>query len=59
MGGSRDQRKSLSAASKKANKLYPAFNGRTLMLMLNPPVLLGVLAKLFTPLFPEAVKKRL
>jgi len=27
--------------------------------MLNPPVLLGVLAKLFTLLFPEAVRNRL
>ena len=57
VGGSPDLRKSLSAASKKANELYPTFNGRTLML--NPPVLLGVLAKLFTPLFPEAVRNRL
>jgi hypothetical protein len=38
-------------------RLNPTFNGRTLML--NPPVLLGVLAKLFTPLFPETVRKRL
>ena len=29
VGGSRDLRKSLSAASKKANELYPTFNGRT------------------------------
>jgi hypothetical protein len=28
VGGSRDLRKSLSAASKKANELYPTFNGR-------------------------------
>ena len=57
VGGSPDLRKALSAASKKANELYPTFNGRTLML--NPPKLLGVLAKLFTPLFPEAVRRRL
>ena len=57
VGGSPDLRKALSAASKKANELYPTFNGRTLML--NPPKLLAVLAKLFTPLFPEAVRKRL
>lgn len=54
VGGSPDLRKSLSAASKKANELYPTFNGRTLML--NLPV---VLAKLFTPLFPEAVRNRM
>ncbi|KAL3823629.1 hypothetical protein ACHAXA_005610 [Cyclostephanos tholiformis] len=57
VGGSPDLRKALSAASKKANELYPTFNGRTLML--NPPALLGVLARLFTPLFPMAVRRRL
>ncbi len=57
VGGSSDFRKALSAASKKANDLYPTFNGRTLML--NPPALLGVLVKLFTPLFPKAVRRRL
>ncbi len=44
-------RMALSAALKKANELYPTFNCRTLML--NPPKLL------FTPLSPEAVRKRL
>lgn len=57
VGGSTDLRKSLSAASKKATELYPSLNGRTLML--NLPALLGALVKVFTPLFPEAVRKRL
>jgi hypothetical protein len=57
VGGSSDFRKSLSAASKMANELYPSLNGRTLML--NPPTLLKMLVALFNPLFPEAVRKRI
>jgi hypothetical protein len=57
VGGSSEFRKALSAASRRANDLYPTFNGRTLML--NPPALLGVLVRLFTPLFPSAVRRRL
>ncbi|KAL7526293.1 hypothetical protein ACHAWF_001712 [Thalassiosira exigua] len=57
LGGSKEFRKSLSNASKKANDLYPSLNGRTLLL--NLPGALGALVKLFTPLFPEAVRKRL
>ena len=57
IGGSSSFRKSLSQASKLANKLYPSLNGRTLML--NLPSLLGALVKLFTPLFPAAVNERL
>ena len=57
VGGSPDLRKSLSAASKKANELYPSLNGRTLML--NPPTLLKMLVALFNPLFPEAVRQRI
>ena len=57
IGGSSDFRTSLSAASKKANELYPSLNGRTLLV--NLPRLLGALVKLFTPLFPPAVRERL
>ncbi|KAL7460723.1 hypothetical protein ACHAXS_001165 [Conticribra weissflogii] len=57
IGGSKEFRSSLSLASKKANELYPALNGRTLLL--NLPKLLGALVKLFTPLFPEKVRERL
>ncbi|KAL3798243.1 hypothetical protein ACHAW5_001369 [Stephanodiscus triporus] len=57
VGGSPDLRRALSVASRKANELYPTFSGRTLML--NPPALLGALARLFTPLFPRAVRDRL
>lgn len=57
IGGSSDFRNSLSAASKRANDLYPSLNGITLLL--NLPRLLGALVKLFTPLFPAAVRERL
>lgn len=57
IGGSKDFRNSLSAASKKATALYPSLNARTLML--NPPKLLGALVKLFTPLFPKSVRNKL
>mmetsp|Transcript_3521 Transcript_3521/g.8976 ORF Transcript_3521/g.8976 Transcript_3521/m.8976 type:complete len:307 (+) Transcript_3521:92-1012(+) len=57
VGGSADFRKALSASSKLATKYYPSVNGRTLML--NLPKLLGALVKLFTPLFPKVVRKRL
>lgn len=57
VGGSADFRKALSASSKLATKYYPTLNGRTLML--NLPKLLGALVKLFTPLFPKEVRKRL
>lgn len=55
--GDADFRKALSAGSKQANELYPSLNGPTLLL--NLPRLLGALAKLFTPLFPKAVQKKL
>lgn len=57
VGGSKDFQKSLSAASKKANDLYPSLNGRTLML--NLPSLLGPLVTLFKLFLPKAVTKRL
>mmetsp|Transcript_23746 Transcript_23746/g.50840 ORF Transcript_23746/g.50840 Transcript_23746/m.50840 type:complete len:168 (+) Transcript_23746:2-505(+) len=57
VGGSSDFRASLSAASKKANELYPSLNGRTLML--NLPSLLGPLVKVFKLLLPRAVTRRL
>mmetsp|Transcript_35777 Transcript_35777/g.66296 ORF Transcript_35777/g.66296 Transcript_35777/m.66296 type:complete len:317 (-) Transcript_35777:289-1239(-) len=57
VGGSSDFRASLSAASKKANDLYPSLNGRTLML--NLPSLLGPLVKIFKLLLPKAVTERL
>jgi len=57
VGGSADFRLALSASSKQANDLYPTTNGPTLLL--NLPRLLNALVKLFTPLFPPAVNKRL
>ncbi len=58
VGGSPDFHKSLSAASLKANALYPSLNRRTLML--NPPTILKImLVALFNPLFPEDVRKRI
>jgi hypothetical protein len=57
VGGSSDFRSALSLSSKKASQLYPSLSGKTLML--NLPTLLGALVKLFTPLFPESVRKRI
>jgi hypothetical protein len=57
LGGDATFRQALSAASKKANNLYPALAGPTLLL--NLPVLLSALVKLFTPLFPPEVNARL
>ena len=57
VGGDATFRKALSAASNKANELYPNLSGPTFLL--NLPKLLGALVKLFTPLFPDEVRKRL
>ena len=57
VGGDGDFRSALSASSKKAALLYPNLSGPTLLL--NLPPLLSALVKLFTPLFPPTVKKRL
>ncbi|EEC44647.1 predicted protein [Phaeodactylum tricornutum CCAP 1055/1] len=57
IGGSADFRKALSSSSKTATELYPATSGPTLLL--NLPILLNALVKLFTPLFPPAVNARL
>lgn len=57
VGGDATFRKALSAASTQANDLYPSLSGPTFLL--NLPKLLGALVKLFTPLFPEEVRKRL
>lgn len=57
VGGDATFRKALSAASTKANELYPSLSGPTFLL--NLPKLLGALVKLFTPLFPDEVRKRL
>ncbi|KAL7568645.1 hypothetical protein ACA910_022743 [Epithemia clementina (nom. ined.)] len=57
VGGSSDFRKALGASSKESDTLYPATNGPTLLL--NLPIVLSALVKLFTPLFPESVKARL
>jgi CRAL/TRIO domain. len=57
VGGDAAFRKALSAASNKANQLYPNLSGPTFLL--NLPTLLGTLVKVFTPLFPEEVRKRL
>jgi hypothetical protein len=58
-GGSSDAtfRSALGTSSKLADKLYPNVCGPTLLL--NLPPLLNILVKLFTPLFPPAVKQRL
>jgi hypothetical protein len=57
IGGSATFRQALSASSKVAINLYPATAGPTLLL--NLPPLLSALVKLFTPLFPAEVNKRL
>ena len=57
IGGDATFRQALSASSKISSPLYPNLNGPTLLL--NLPRLLGALVKLFTPLFPPEVKKRL
>jgi hypothetical protein len=58
VGGSADFRQALSASSKLAATVYPgSTTGPTLLL--NLPVLLSALVKLFTPLFPDSVKRRL
>ena len=57
VGGDATFRKALSAASTKANELYPSLSGPTFLL--NLPRVLGALVKLFTPLFPKEVNARL
>jgi len=57
VGGDTTFRSALSAASTKAVGLHPQLNGPTLLL--NLPKLLGALVKLFTPLFPAPVRKKL
>jgi hypothetical protein len=57
VGGDAAFRKALSAASNKANQLYPNLSGATFLL--NLPSILGALVRIFTPLFPEEVRKRL
>jgi hypothetical protein len=57
IGGSSTFRKALSDSSKQSNNFYPATAGTTLLL--NLPPLLSALVKLFTPLFPAEVQKRL
>lgn len=57
VGGSSNFRKALSESSTIASTVYPATAGPTLLL--NLPTLVSALVKLFTPLFPESVQKRL
>jgi hypothetical protein len=57
IGGDSSFRDALSASSKQGSKVYPAVNGPTLLL--NLPALVSVLVKLFTPLFPPDVAKRI
>ena len=57
IGGSADFRKALSEASTKANELYPNLAGTTFLL--NLPRIMSALVKLFTPLFPDEVRKKL
>jgi hypothetical protein len=57
IGGDSTFRDALSASSKKANELYPALGGPTLLL--NLPRLVSALVKVFTPLFPKKVREKL
>jgi hypothetical protein len=57
IGGDATFRKAIGLASTKANQLYPNLNGPTFLL--NLPKLVSALVKLFTPLFPEEVNRRL
>jgi len=57
IGGDAMFRKALSAASQKTNKLYPGLSGPTLLL--NLPRIFGALVKLFKPLFPKEVRKKI
>lgn len=57
IGGDATFRKAIGLASTKANELYPNLNGPTFLL--NLPKVVSALVKLFTPLFPEEVNKRL
>lgn len=57
VGGDKSFRAALSQASTRANDLYPELSGPTLLV--NLPPLLGALVKVFTPLFPPAVRKKL
>ena len=57
IGGDKTFRTALSDASSKANGLYPELSGPTLLL--NLPALVGTLVKVFTPLFPPAVRKKI
>ena len=57
IGGSAEFRKALSAASQRGNELYPNLSGPSLLL--NLPRLLTALVKIFTPLFPEEVRKKI
>lgn len=57
LGGDTTFRSALSTASTKAVGLYPSLSGPTLLL--NLPKLLGALVKVFTPLFPAPVRKKL
>jgi hypothetical protein len=50
-------RNALSSGSKQGDLYFPGLSGPTLLL--NLPRLLGVLVKLFTPLFPPAVRAKL
>jgi hypothetical protein len=58
VGGSADFRQALSTSSKTAASIYPSsLSGPTLLL--NLPLLLSALVKLFTPLFPKEVRDRI
>jgi len=50
-------RNALSAASKRGDAIFPGLSGPSVLL--NLPRLLGALVKLFTPLFPPAVRAKL
>lgn len=50
-------RNALSVASKRGDKIFPGLAGPTILL--NLPPLVRTLVKIFTPLFPASVQKRL
>jgi len=57
MGQSKDFRTALGETSKKGASLFPLVNGPTILL--NLPILLSFLVRLFKPLFPKKVQAKI
>lgn len=57
LGSSGEFRSALSKSTKRGATLYPMTAGPTVLL--NLPMLMGALVKLFTPLFPSSVNQRI